>query len=88
MSSFSIGPIASDVLEFLGPFDEPPLAAHLVIRAGFGVFKLVDRVTRHLPSSLGRGFGGGSNCDGSGFAQAKLDKSADGLGAGWAIFLS
>jgi hypothetical protein len=78
VNSFSIWPVASNVLEFLGSLDEPPLAAGLIIRARFVVFELVDGVARHFPSPLGRRLGGRRDREGrGGFAQANLDQPTD-----------
>lgn len=52
INSFSIWPVAPDVLEFLGPLDEAPLTAGLVVRAGRGVRNVVDRANRHFTRAL------------------------------------
>lgn len=91
ISSFSIWPVASDVLEFLGPFDEPPLTAGLVVRTDRGVGHLVNRADRHFASPLflvitrRAVFAAGSAL--SFYGEPELDKPADGFGASGAIFL-
>jgi hypothetical protein len=81
-------PVVSNILEFLGPLDEPPLAAGLVIRARFVVFEFVDRVARHFPSPLGRGPGSRRNREGGGgFAQANIDEPTDGFRACRSVLL-
>ncbi|MFK4522166.1 hypothetical protein ABIF90_000147 [Bradyrhizobium japonicum] len=90
--SCPIRSVEPDLLEFLGPFDEPPFAAGSVVRTDRGVCYFVDLAASHVTSALFlvlalstffRLWGAWRR-----YCEPELYKAADGFGAAGLILLA